>query len=124
MCRTHSELLPKRGRHGAKDYSPATLDEDGQGAVATQQTKLEASRSEWSDLASALRTPAIRSLSVGIWDAEHSVVELVVQKGSHFKGTGWHDKQRGVRLPSRPAPPIVLGTLLLRALLSMQHCER
>jgi hypothetical protein len=77
--------------------------------VATQQTKLEASRSEWGDLASALRTPAIRSRSGGIWDAEHRVVELVVQKGSHFKGTGWHDKQRGVRPPSRPAPPIVLG---------------
>eukprot|EP00039_Didymoeca_costata_P012628 m.182745 g.182745 ORF g.182745 m.182745 type:complete len:385 (-) comp15535_c0_seq3:1534-2688(-) len=95
MDREHEDLLqavadetglmgPKRGRQGLKDLLP---DE------STESTaKLKASREEWCQLASATRTPALRTLSSGHWDENLQLVVLEKIKGPHFRTYGIYDK--------------------------------
>ena len=84
-CSPPTEVVPKRGNQGLKDFEPDYNDAD-------QQEKLGKSRDEWMQLASAPRVVASRTLSVGLFREDIERVELTVQKGSHFKSVGYFDK--------------------------------
>ena len=82
------EVVPKRGNQGAKDFEPSK----DAAVTAAQQAKLDASRKEWVALASAPRVMSTRGQSVGVLREDIERVELVIQKGSHFKSVGYFDK--------------------------------